>query len=120
VAYDTYYAMADRADDLKIGVKSSAILFGRHDRRVIAALQVLALLLLAGLGAADGRGALYFAGLLIAAGFAVRQWHMTRTREPAACFAAFLDNNRFGLAVFAGLALDHAWPLLASVPGPAA
>lgn len=107
VAYDTYYAMADREDDLKIGVKSSAILFGRHDRPVVASLQALALALLAGLGLADGRGLLFFAGLLVAAGFALRQWRMTRTREPAACFAAFLDNNRFGLAVFAGLALDY-------------
>jgi 4-hydroxybenzoate polyprenyltransferase len=107
VAYDTYYAMADREDDLKIGVKSSAILFGRHDRRIIAALQALTLLLLAALGVADGRGPVFFAGLLVAAGFALRQWRMTRNREPAACFAAFLDNNRFGLAVFVGLALDH-------------
>ena len=107
VAYDTYYAMADREDDLKIGVKSSAILFGRHDRRVIAGLQTLALLLLAALGLADGRGPAFFAGLLVAAGLALRQWRMTRSRESAACFAAFLDNNRFGLAVFVGLAVDH-------------
>ncbi|MES0874871.1 4-hydroxybenzoate octaprenyltransferase [Sinimarinibacterium thermocellulolyticum] len=115
VAYDTYYAMADREDDLKIGVKSSAILFGRHDRRVVACLQALALLLLAGLGVVDGRGLPFFLGLVVAAGFAVRQWVMTRTREPAACFAAFLDNNRFGGSIFAGLALDHAWPRLASL-----
>jgi 4-hydroxybenzoate polyprenyltransferase len=111
VAYDTFYAMADRDDDLKIGVKSSAILFGRHDRLIVALLQGLALLLLALLGAADGRGLLFYAGLAIAAALAVRQQWMTRTREPAACFAAFLDNNRFGLAVFAGLALDHAFAL---------
>lgn len=117
VAYDTYYAMADREDDLKIGVKSSAILFGRHERLVIALLLALALLLLAGLGTVDGRGLLFFAGLLVAAGFALRQWRMTRTREPAVCFAAFLDNNRFGLAIFAGLALDHALPALASAAG---
>jgi 4-hydroxybenzoate polyprenyltransferase len=108
VAYDTYYAMADREDDLKIGVKSSAILFGRHDRLIIVLLQVTALLLLAGLGAVDGRGLWFFVGLVVAAGFGMRQWQMTRSREPAACFAAFLDNNRFGFAIFAGLALDHA------------
>ncbi len=117
VAYDTYYAMADRADDLKIGVKSSAILFGARDRLVIAALQALCLLLLGGLGIGDGRGLLFFGGLLVAAVLALRQWQRTRSRDPAACFAAFLDNNRFGFAIFAGLALDHAWPWLASALG---
>lgn len=107
VAYDTYYAMADREDDLRIGVKSSAILFGRHDRRIVVGLQTLALLLLAAVGVADGRGPAFFAGLLVAASFVLRQWRMTRGREPAACLAAFLDNHRFGLAVFVGLALDH-------------
>ncbi len=108
VAYDTYYAMADRDDDLKIGVRSSAILFGRHDRLIIALLQTLALALLAGLGVLDGRGLWFFVGLTVAAGLAAQQWWRTRQREPAACFAAFLGNNRFGFAVFAGLLLDHA------------
>ena len=107
IAYDTYYAMADREDDLKIGVKSSAILFGRHDRLIIALLQAAALLLLMQLGINHGRGNLYFAGVAAAAWIAVYQQWITRTREPAACFRAFLNNNWFGAAIFLGLLLDY-------------
>jgi 4-hydroxybenzoate polyprenyltransferase len=106
IAYDTYYAMVDRADDLKIGVKSAAILFGRHDRLVIALLQGAALLLLIQLGMKGGRGTWYFAGIAIAAWLAVYQQWITREREPAACFRAFLNNNYFGAAIFVGLAVD--------------
>jgi 4-hydroxybenzoate polyprenyltransferase len=106
IAYDTYYAMSDRQDDLKIGVKSSAILFGRHDRAIVGLLQLVALLLLAWLGLLTVRGVAYYAGLAAAAAFAVHQQRMTRSRDPGPCFQAFLDNNRFGAAVFAGLALD--------------
>ncbi len=108
IAYDTFYAMADRADDLKIGVKSSAILFGRYDRLVIGVLHGAALLLLICLGWITGRGALYFGGIAVAAGCALYEQYLTRTREPQACFRAFLHNNWFGLAVFAGLAADYA------------
>lgn len=108
IAYDTWYAMVDREDDLKIGVKSSAILFGRHDRLVIALLHAAALLLLIQLGLNTGRGPLYFAGIAVAAWLAAYQQWIARTREPAACFRAFVHNNWFGLAIFAGLALDHA------------
>jgi 4-hydroxybenzoate polyprenyltransferase len=107
IAYDTYYAMSDREDDLKIGVKSSAILFGRHDRLIIGLLHAAALLLLAWIGARAGRGVWYWLGLAVAAVFAVREQHMTRRRERGPCFEAFLDNNRFGAAVFLGLALDY-------------
>lgn len=107
VAYDTYYAMVDRADDLKAGIRSSAILFGRHDRLIIALLQATCLLLLIQLGLIDGRGAAYFSGIAIAAWLAAWQQWITRAREPAACFRAFLHNNWFGAAIFAGLALDH-------------
>lgn len=106
IAYDTFYAMADRADDLRIGVKSSAILFGRYDRAITAALQVLALGILLGLG--RDRGPAYFAGLTLAAYFSLREQWMIREREAQACFAAFLHNNRFGAAIFVGLAVDLA------------
>ena len=108
VAYDTLYAMADREDDLKIGVKSTAVLLGRHDLLAVAVLQGVVLVALAAIGYREGRGALYAAGLLVALVLAVRQLLSVRERDPAACFAAFLDNNRFGLAVFAGLAADFA------------
>ncbi len=108
IAYDTWYAMVDRADDLKIGVKSSAILFGRHDRLLIALLQGAALLLLIQLGLNSGRGELYFGGIAVASLLSVYQQWITRDRDPAACLRAFLNNNWFGMAIFAGLAADYA------------
>ncbi len=107
VAYDTQYAMVDRADDLKIGVKSTAILFGRHDRLIVGLLAMLALGLLAAVGHAAGRGHFYWLGLTSAAALALWQQWLIRDRDPARCFAAFLNNQWFGLAVFAGLALDY-------------
>jgi 4-hydroxybenzoate polyprenyltransferase len=108
MAYDTYYAMVDRADDLKIGVKSSAILFGRHDRLAIALLQGAALILLLQVGINHGRGNWYYAGIAVAAWLAAWQQWITRTRDPAACFRAFLNNNLFGAAIFVGVAADYA------------
>jgi len=108
LAYDTLYAMADREDDLKIGVKSTAILFGRADIVVVALVQVLVIGLLAFIGQAEGRGLPYALGLVAAATLAARQLWMVRQREPARCLAAFLDNNRLGLAVFIGLVVDYA------------
>jgi len=108
IAYDTFYAMADREDDLKVGVKSSAILFGRHDRTVIAVLQVATLVLLALAGRAGGRGIAYFAGLGVAAALAAYQQWLARDRDPQRCFRAFLNNTWLGAAVFAGLAADFA------------
>lgn len=105
VAYDTYYAMADREDDLKLGVKSSAITFGRADRAVVLALQAAALLLLAAVGAYRELGWPYFAGLLGAVATVIYQAYLTRGRDPVACFKAFLNNNLFGGAVFLGLLL---------------
>jgi 4-hydroxybenzoate polyprenyltransferase len=107
VAYDTIYAMVDREDDLRIGVRSSAILFGRSDRFAIGLLQASSLALLAIAGVMTGLGRWYAAGLLVAALLAVQQLKQIRTREPARCFAAFLANNWFGCAVFAGIALDY-------------
>lgn len=106
IAYDTWYAMVDRTDDLKIGVKSSAILFGRHDRLFIALLQGAALLLLIQLGLNSGRGDAYYGGIAVAAFLSVYQQWITRTRDPAACFRAFVNNHWFGLTIFAGLAID--------------
>ncbi len=106
--YDTQYAMVDREDDLKIGIKSTAILFGARDRLAIGLLQILMLGLLLGIGLNAGRGAWYLGGLALAAGLGLYQQWLMRGREPHACFQAFLNNNYFGLAVFAGLVLDYA------------
>jgi 4-hydroxybenzoate polyprenyltransferase len=106
-AYDTMYAMVDREDDLVIGVRSSAILFGRADRILIAALQLAALCGLALVGWMSELGHWYWAGLAVAAALAAHQQVLIRNRQPAECFRAFLNNNLLGLAVFAGLALDY-------------
>ena len=108
VAYDTYYAMNDREDDLKIGVKSTAILFGEADRVIILTLQVLALLCLALAGARFALGIWFLLGLLGAALCFAWEFWSTRTRHPQACFAAFLHNHWAGLAIFVGIALDYA------------
>ena len=108
IAYDTYYAMSDREDDLKIGVKSSAILFGRYDRLIVGLLHLAALLLLAEVGRLAQCGWAYDLGLAVAAGFALREQRMTRGHDRALCFQAFLDNHGFGAAVFAGLVWDYA------------
>jgi 4-hydroxybenzoate polyprenyltransferase len=102
IAYDTFYAMVDREDDLRVGVKSSAILFGRHDRAITAALQVAVLALLAHAG--RDLGAPYFAGLGVAAALAAYQQWLIRDRDRERCFRAFLNNSWFGAAVFVGLA----------------
>ncbi|MDE2305973.1 MAG: 4-hydroxybenzoate octaprenyltransferase [Gammaproteobacteria bacterium] len=105
--YDTLYAMVDREDDLKIGVRSTAILFGDSDRSVIAVLQAMTLLALALLGRLAGLGPWYYGGVGAAAGFFVYQLWLIRSREPAACFRAFLNNNYVGLCVFVGVLLDY-------------
>jgi 4-hydroxybenzoate polyprenyltransferase len=105
--YDTMYAMVDREDDIKIGIKSTAILFGRFDRVVIGLLQALMLALLWLVGDMAGRGVLYQAALAAGAGlFVYHQW-LIRRREPQACFHAFLHNHYFGMLVFLGLFGDY-------------
>jgi 4-hydroxybenzoate polyprenyltransferase len=99
--------MVDREDDLKIGVKSSAILFGRYDNLIVGLLQAVMLLLLLLVGRMAGTGWAYDLGLLLGAGLFVFQLWLTRAREPEACFKAFLNNNLFGMAVFLGLVLDY-------------
>jgi 4-hydroxybenzoate polyprenyltransferase len=106
-AYDTIYAMVDREDDLVIGVRSSAILFGRADRGIVAALQCAALALLVLAGALVDLTHWYWLGLVVATATAVHQQYLIRHRDPEDCFRAFLNNNLFGLAVFGGLLLDY-------------
>lgn len=106
VAYDTAYAMADREDDLRVGVKSTAILFGSWDRAMIFLHHAAALVLLAVAGVQTGRGMFFYTGLVVAATLVLYQQRLIRDRVPEQCFSAFLNNNWFGLAVFAGLAVD--------------
>jgi 4-hydroxybenzoate polyprenyltransferase len=107
LVYDTMYAMVDRDDDLRIGVKSTAILFGDLDRVLLALLQVFVLLILYGIGRQAGLGLAYFLGLGVAAGFSAYQQWLIRKREKPGCFAAFLNNHWFGAVVFLGLAVDY-------------
>ncbi|RMG56767.1 MAG: 4-hydroxybenzoate octaprenyltransferase [Gammaproteobacteria bacterium] len=107
-AYDTLYAMADREDDLRIGVKSTAILFGDLDRFMVGVLQGLFLLALWLAGRQAGLDGWWLAGLAVAALLMLHQQWRVRNREPAACFKAFLENNWVGAAIFAGLVLDYA------------
>ena len=107
IAFDTYYAMVDRDDDLQIGIKSTAILFGRYDLLIIALLQLAVLVLLVVSGMLFQRGLIYFAGLVVAAGYFFNQHRISRGREREACFKAFLSNNRVGMIIFIGLATDY-------------
>jgi 4-hydroxybenzoate polyprenyltransferase len=106
-AYDTMYAMVDREDDLKIGIKSTAILFGDLDRLIIGIMQLMVLLALWLVGNEAHLGIAYRCGLALAACFALYQQRLIRARRPEDCFRAFLNNNYFGMAVFLGLVLDY-------------
>lgn len=108
VGYDTYYAMTDREDDLKIGVKSTAVLFGDADRVIIITLQLMALGCLMLAGARFELGLWFFMGLVVAAACFAWQFWWTRNREPQACFKAFLHNHWAGLAIFVGIVMDYA------------
>ena len=105
--YDTMYAMADREDDLKIGVRSTAILFGDSDRHIIAVLQVMTLLTLYLVGRMLNMGLWYALGLWTGAAFFAYQLWLIRARDRNACLQAFLNNNYFGMAVFIGMALEY-------------
>jgi 4-hydroxybenzoate polyprenyltransferase len=105
--YDTIYAMVDREDDLKIGVRSTAILFGDSDRHIIAALQAMTLLALYLAGRMLHMGAWYDAGLIGGALFFVYHLWLIRARDRASCFRAFLNNNYFGMSVFIGILLNY-------------
>jgi 4-hydroxybenzoate polyprenyltransferase len=108
VAYDTFYAMVDREDDIKINVKSTAILFGRYGRIITALLQLIFLALLILIGHQQALGTIYFSSLLIISGLFLYQQYLIKDRSPAACFKAFLNNNFVGMAVFIGIAADLA------------
>ncbi|BEJ51577.1 4-hydroxybenzoate octaprenyltransferase [Aeromonas dhakensis] len=107
IAYDTEYAMVDRDDDLKLGLKSSAILFGRHDKRIIGALQLLTLLILLLVGQLSELGSSYYWSLLAAAALFVYQQRLIRERAREACFQAFLNNNYVGALIFAGVVINY-------------
>lgn len=106
VSYDTMYAMVDRDDDIRIGLKSTAILFGSEDRLIVSIIQLLFFAVLLIIGIKIELGGMYYVGVAAAAGFAVYQQYLIKDREPAQCFAAFLNNHWLGAAVFMGL-LSH-------------
>lgn len=105
IAYDTEYAMVDREDDLKIGIRSSAITFGRYDVAAVMTCYAVTLLLLAIVGIMIEMSIYYYAGLFLAAGIAIYHYILIRHRSRENCFKAFLNNNWLGFSVFAGLAL---------------
>lgn len=107
VAYDTFYAMVDREDDLKIGVKSTAILFGEQDRAITGILQLMVIVSLGLVGQKFKMGLAYDLSVLVAAGLMLYQQYLIRNRDRDACFKAFLNNNWVGMAVFIGILLDY-------------
>lgn len=107
VVYDTMYAMVDREDDLKLGVHSTAILFGDSDRHMIGAIQAMLLLALWLVGHQAGLGGWYIGALCLAAAFSAWQQYLIRERRPEDCFRAFLNNNYYGMAVFVGIVLHY-------------
>ena len=106
-AYDTMYAMADREDDLKIGVKSTAILFGPLDRKIIGIIQAMLILNLILIGQRAELSGFYFTGVAVATVFAAWHQYLIKDRDPQKCFQAFLNNNWFGLSIFIGVVLDY-------------
>ncbi|MCL4130192.1 UNVERIFIED_CONTAM: hypothetical protein GTU68_054852 [Idotea baltica] len=107
IAYDTYYALADREFDIKMGMKSTAILFGNKELVIIACLQMTVLALLFVVGVMAERGLTYNLTLLVSTLFIVYQNRITQTRDPAKCIKAFLNNHYLGMTIFAGLILDY-------------
>ena len=106
IAYDTEYAMVDRPDDLKIGIKTSAITFGRFDVVAVMICYGLTLTILAGVGLHLGLGWPYWAGLIVATGIACYHYTLIKDRDTTKCFAAFMHNNWLGAAVFTGILLN--------------
>jgi len=111
MAYDTEYAMVDREDDRKLGLKTSAITFGRADVLIVMLCYAIYLAALTWLGKMQRMGGVFYAGLVVAALIALYHYVLIRTRDPARCFRAFLGNHWLGMAIFAGTAGDFAWRL---------
>ncbi|WP_313824262.1 4-hydroxybenzoate octaprenyltransferase [Leclercia sp.] len=107
VAYDTQYAMVDRDDDLKIGIKSTAILFGRQDKLIIGILQVAVLGLMVAIGYLNQLNGAFYAAVAAAGVLFIYQQKLIANREREACFKAFLNNNYVGLVLFLGLAVSY-------------
>ena len=107
--YDTFYAMADREDDLLAGVKSTAILFGDDDKVIIAILQVTFLIAMLMVGSQLELSFVYYIGVLVTLGLFLYQQHLARDRQAAACLQAFLNNNCVGAALFAGIVMHYAF-----------
>ena len=115
IAYDTEYAMVDRDDDIKLGLRTSAITFGRFDVTLTMLSYLMFFIIMVTIGIQIRLGPIYFAGLALAAAMAVYHYRLIRTRTREGCFKAFMHNNWLGAAVFAGIALDavvrlKAWP----------
>ncbi|TGD72843.1 4-hydroxybenzoate octaprenyltransferase [Mangrovimicrobium sediminis] len=108
MAYDTKYAMVDRDDDLVVGIKSTAVYFGRRDRVAVGLLQLGFGLCMLAAGSVFGMGLPYYLGLAAAALLCGYHQYLIRERDPAACFRAFLHNNWVGAAIFAGILVDYA------------
>ena len=107
IAYDTEYAMVDRDDDLKIGIKTSAITFGHFDVMGIMLCHAGFLSIMIGIGLMQKLGFAYYVGLIAASGLIIYQYRLIRERDPALCFRAFLHNNWVGAVVFAGIVLGY-------------
>ena len=108
VAYDIMYAMVDREDDIYVGVKSTAILFGELDRLMIGVVQICFFMVMLLVGDQLDLGHYYYLSLALAAGLSIYQQHLIRLREPSACFRAFLNNNWVGAVIFLGLIAHYA------------
>ena len=103
MAYDTQYALADREDDIQIGIKSTAILFARHDRVAIALIQLVMLMVLVLIGIALAFSTGFYLGLFAALALMIYQYYLIRHREPSQCLRAFLNNHWVGLVIFCGI-----------------
>jgi 4-hydroxybenzoate polyprenyltransferase len=108
LAYDTEYAMVDRDDDIRIGIRTTALLFGRYDVAIVMFCYLMTLVILTAIGKVLGLGWPYFLGLALACGIALFHYSLIRRRIREDCFRAFLHNNWFGFAVFCGLVADYA------------
>ena len=117
LAYDTIYAMVDRPDDIKLGVKSTAILFGQYEVAIVMVLQVAVLIAMAVVALGTGSGWVFAIGWVAASIVLMRQWQLIRTRQSASCFDAFMLNNHMGALLFAGFFLDYLVRHIVSSPG---